>query len=73
MTGGTQVPDAADLAALRARFRRMIAVLVACVVAAIVGIVSYFAAHQAWGLGMFVAALVSGFAAQVWFVAAMRR
>jgi hypothetical protein len=73
MSGGTQAHDDAVVAALRARFGRMVAVLVVCVIAAVVGMVCYFAAHQAWGLGLFVAALVSGFAAQVWFVAAMRR
>ena len=61
------------LALLRQRFRRMVTALVLCGGTAILGAVCYFAAHQPWGLWLFLAALVSGFAAQVWFVAAIRR
>jgi len=69
-------PDAAEalvLAALKLRFRRMVTLMVICGVAALLGAVCFFAAHQSWGMGLFIAALVSGFAAQVWFMAALRR
>ena len=63
----------ADLAALQAGFRRMMLAVSICAIVGIVAIIAFFAAHQAWGLWVFLAALVSGFAAQVWFVAAIRR
>ena len=62
-----------EVADLRQRFRRMIIVVSICVAVAVAAAVAFFAAHQAWGLWLFLAALVSGFAAQVWFVAAIRR
>ena len=73
MGDAPETPDPADLTALQSRFRRMVAALALCGAAALAGLVCYFAAHLGWGLWLFVAALVSGFAAQVWFVAAIRR
>ena len=65
--------EALALAALQRRFRRMVMAMSVCGLVAVAGAVCFFAAHQPWGLWLFIAALVSGLAAQVWFVAAMRR
>ncbi len=73
MTSEDESPGQGDVAILRQRFQRMIVVVSVCVAVAIIAIIAFFAAHQAWGLWLFLAALVSGFAAQVWFVAAIRR
>jgi cytochrome bd-type quinol oxidase subunit 1 len=73
MGDAPETADAQALAALQLRFRRMVGMMLICGVVALVGAVCFFGAHQAWGLWLFIAALVSGFAAQVWFVAAMRR
>ena len=66
-------PAGTDLAALRARFRTMMIIVAACAVLGVGSIAAFFMAHSALGLWGFIAALLCGFAAQVWFVAAMRR
>ncbi len=73
MTDAPELAEAQALAALQLRFRRMVTLMAICGGVAVVGALCFFAAHQPWGLWLFIAALVSGFAAQVWFVAAMRR
>jgi hypothetical protein len=73
MEDAPETAEALALATLRLRFRRMVLVMVICGAVAVLAAICFFAAHQTWGLWLFIAALVSGFAAQVWFVAAMRR
>ena len=70
-TDGTAT--AIDLAAMQARFRRMILLVCLCAVVGGAAILAFFAGHQTWGLWVFLATLVSGFAVQLWFVAAIRR
>ena len=62
--------DEAALAALKGRFQRMAAVVVLALIVGLVGLVCYFVGRQPFGLFLFVAALVGGIAAQVWFLAA---
>ncbi len=73
MDDAPELAEARVLAALQQQFRRMVGLMAICGVVALVAAVCFLVAHQAWGLWLFIAALVSGFAAQVWFVAAMRR
>jgi Ni/Fe-hydrogenase subunit HybB-like protein len=54
---------------LRRRLAAMIAIDVAAFGVAAVAIVCALALHMAWGVPVFVAALLVGFAAQGWFVA----
>ena len=54
--------------ALRRRFAVMIGLTVACCIAAFVGMVGNVSLHQAWGLPLFVLAMVTGFGAQVVFI-----
>ena len=64
--------DEAALKALKVRFTRMAVLVVAALVVGMIGLVCYFVGRQPFGLFLFVAALVGGFAAQVWFLAAFR-
>ena len=64
--------DEAELAALKGRFQRMAMTVVAALVVGVIGLLCYFVGRQSFGLFLFVAALVGGFAAQVWFLAAFR-
>ena len=74
MTTDTDDTSAAtDLAAMQARFRRMILIVCLCAVVGGAAILAFFVGHQVWGLWVFLATLVSGFAVQLWFVAAIRR
>jgi hypothetical protein len=41
--------------------------------AALAAVVGYFKYGQAWALAAFVAALLMGFGAQIWFIAGLRR
>jgi len=63
----------ADLAALKARFTKLVAFEGAAAVLAIASLVGYFAAHLAWCLPAFCAVLVVAVAAQIWFIAAFRQ
>lgn len=62
----------AELSALKRRFRRMVGLLVLAVALGGVGLACYFMGRQPAGMVVFVAALVGGFAAQVWFLAGFR-
>jgi RsiW-degrading membrane proteinase PrsW (M82 family) len=64
--------DEAALAALKGRFQRMAALVVLALIVGVIGLVCYFVGRQPFGLFLVVAALVGGFAAQVWFLAAFR-
>ena len=54
--------------ALKARFYRVVAVTVVCCFAAFLGIVGNVSLHQAWGLPLFVLAMIGGFGAQIAFI-----
>ena len=58
----------AERKALKARFFRVMAITVGCCVAAFVGIVGNVSLHQAWGLPLFVLAMIGGFGAQILFI-----
>ena len=62
-----------DPVALKRRRNLMLAVNGLAVVVAALGIAAYFHFAQAWGLPVFVAALLAGFGAQIWFIAGLRR
>jgi hypothetical protein len=61
-----------DIAAMKRRRAVMMGVNVLSVLGALAGVVGYFKYAQAWALGGFVAALLVGFGAQIWFVASLR-
>lgn len=67
---GGRVP--LDVAALRRRRTVMMSVNVLSVLAALASIVGYFKYSQVWALAAFVAALLVGFGAQIWFIAGLR-
>lgn len=58
----------AERKALKARFNRMIAVTLACCVAAFAGMIGNVSLHQFWGMPLFVLALIGGFGAQIVFI-----
>ena len=58
----------AERKALKARFNRMIALTLACCVAAFAGMVGTVTLHQAWGAPLFVLAMICGFGAQIAFI-----
>jgi hypothetical protein len=62
------VMSEAERKALKARFMRTIAATFACFVAAFVGIVGNVSLHQAWGMPLFVLAMIGGFGAQIAFI-----
>jgi hypothetical protein len=62
-----------DLAATKRRSAIMMGLCVIAGLASLAGLVGYFKFHQSWALGGFVAALLVGFGAQIWFIASLRR
>ena len=60
--------DAVQVAALRKKLARMIAIMTFCVLVAAGAIVGYLSYHIAWMGGLFAAAVIAGFAAQIWLV-----
>jgi hypothetical protein len=58
---------------MKRRLMLMMTANVLAALSAIAGVVGYFKFELGWGLGVFVAALVTGFAFQIWFVAGFRR
>ena len=58
----------AERKALKGRFTRTIAATLGCFVAAFVGIVGSVSLHQAWGMPLFVLAMIGGFGAQIAFI-----
>ncbi|MET0272429.1 MAG: hypothetical protein ABW360_05525 [Phenylobacterium sp.] len=57
----------------RKRFMLMAGVNAAAVLVAIAGAVGFFVYGVDWALGVFAAALVAGFAAQIWFILGLGR
>jgi uncharacterized membrane protein YjjB (DUF3815 family) len=62
-----------DVVTLKRRRTVMMAVNVLAALGALAGVIGYFKYGQGWALSGFVAALVVGFAAQIWFIAGLRR
>ena len=62
-----------DTQALKKRRAVMFAVNALALLAALAASVGYFKVAQAWALAAFVAALLVGFGAQIWFIAGLRR
>ena len=54
--------------ALKRRFHRVIGVTLACCAAAFAGMVGNVTLHQAWGMPLFIAAMIGGFGAQIAFI-----
>ena len=61
-----------DVAAIKKRRMVMMVANVAAAVIAVVSILAYFQLQLGWALIPFVAALVGGFAAQIWFIAGLK-
>jgi hypothetical protein len=57
-----------DVAVLRGRLMRMIAIDAVCLLVAMGAIVGYLSFHIGWMGWMFAVALIAGFAAQIWLV-----
>ncbi len=55
------------------RFMAMVGIDAACVIVAFCAIVAAVAYHQAAGLPVFVAAILAGFGAQIWFILGLAR
>lgn len=51
------------------RMRLMLVIVSVAMIAALAGAYGAFAVQAAWGLPVFIAALVAGFGAQFWFIA----
>ena len=67
-------PDSAtDVAGLKTRFRKAAVVNLCAFALAALGLVLFFAFKSGAGLILFCAALVAGFAAQIWFMASFRK
>jgi len=62
------VNDPAQVALLRRRLMRMIAIVSVCAIVAVGAIVGYLSFHIAWMGALFVLATLAGFAAQIWLV-----
>ena len=58
----------AERKALKARFSRVVAVTLACCVAAFAGMVGNVSLHQWWGAPLFVLAMIGGFGSQIVFI-----
>jgi len=61
-----------DVDAIKKRRMVMMVANVAAAVIAIASIVAYFQLQLGWALIPFVAALMGGFAAQIWFIAGLK-
>ena len=55
------------------RFMVMVGVDVVCVMVAILALVGGLSFHLSYGLPAFAAAIVTGFGAQIWFIAGLAR
>jgi len=62
------VSDADQVAILRGKLIRMFAILAVCVVVAVGAVIGYLSFHIAWMGGVFAAATIAGFGAQIWLV-----
>ena len=61
-----------DVDAIKKRRTAMMVANVAAAVIAVVSILAYFQLQLGWALIPFVAALMGGFAAQIWFIAGLK-
>jgi len=61
-----------DVATIKKRRTIMMVVNVLAALIAVGSIVAYFQLQLGWALIVFVAALVGGFAAQIWFIAGLK-
>jgi hypothetical protein len=61
-----------DIAAVKRRRTVMLAINGLAVLGALAGAVGYFGYGQSWALPVFVAAMLAGFGAQIWFIAGLR-
>jgi hypothetical protein len=61
-----------DVATIKKRRTIMMVVNVLAALTALAALVAYFKLALDWALIVFVAALVGGFAAQIWFIAGLR-
>jgi hypothetical protein len=61
-----------DVAQVKKRRAVMMAVNAFAVLAALAALVGYFKFALGWALIVFVAALIVGFGAQIWFIAGLR-
>ena len=66
-------PDALDIAHQRRRLIRMAAINAVCVIVAVASAIGFVSFHIAWLGAAFAAAVLSGFATQVWLVLGLRR
>lgn len=62
-----------DLAAAKRRSAIMMGLSLFAGLAAMAGVIGYFKFHQSWALVAFLAAVIVGFGAQIWFIASLRR
>jgi hypothetical protein len=62
-----------DLALAKRRLMVMAVIDAICAVVAVAAAIGAFAYGVTWLTGVFVGALVVGFAAQIWFIAGLRR
>jgi len=60
--------DAGQIAELRKRLMRMIAIVAVCALIAAGAIVGYLSFHVAWMGALFAVATLAGFAAQIWLI-----
>jgi hypothetical protein len=62
-----------DIRAAKRRLAVMGVINVIAVLAAAASLVGYFRFNLTWALGAFVVAMLVGFGAQIWFIAALKR
>jgi hypothetical protein len=62
-----------DVAQMKSRFVRMVVIDLVCLVVGMAAAVVAVRTGPEWLWGVFVVALVVGFAAQIWFVAGFKR
>jgi hypothetical protein len=61
-----------DLAAAKRRSAIMMGLSLFAGLAAMAGVIGYFKFHQSWALIAFLAAVLVGLGAQIWFIASLR-
>jgi hypothetical protein len=62
-------PD--ELAAQKSRYRGVLLMSVICVFVAFAGIYGHVTLHRAWGMPLFIVALLAGFGTQIAFIAGL--
>jgi hypothetical protein len=61
-----------DIATMKRRSALMMALSLGAGLAAAAALVGYIKLHQSWALVAFLAAVIVGFGAQIWFIAGLR-